>query len=121
MYANTHVHANNSLGTRVNNNNPPRCGTSSGHHTVRKGEYPDSRKRQTCLLPPETLLRPAVFTLSLRGTSAVRLTPVATGRDIYYSFYTVLVSDASTQTKPFNATLRAQTSTTHSTDLLYSF
>ena len=94
--------------------------TSNGHHTVRKGEYPDSRKRQKCLLPPDTLLRPAVFTLSLRGTSAVRLTPVATGRDIYYSFYTVLVSDASTQTKPFNATLRAQINTTLSTDLLYS-
>ena len=95
--------------------------TSNGHHTVRKGEYPDSRKRQKCLLPPDTLLRPAVFTFYTGGLARpVRLTPVSTGRDIYYSFYTVLVSDASTQARPFNATLRAQINTTLSTDLLYS-
>ena len=122
MYANTHVHANNSLGTRVNNNNPPRCSNFQWSPHREKGSIPRLQDETKMPLPSRYLITPGRLYPVTWGTCAVRLTPVAcsTGRDIYYSFNSVLVSDASTQTRPFNATLRAQINTTLSTDLLYS-
>ena len=85
-----------------------------------KGSIPRLQDETEMPLPSRYLITPCRLYLLHWGTSAVRLTPVSTGRDIYYSFYPVLVSAASTQTRPFNATLRAQINTALSTDLLYS-
>ena len=108
------VLANNSLGTRVNNSNPPRCKNVQYFLHREKGQKP--RLRDGAITPPpfRYLITPCRLYPITWGTCEMRLTPGAAGCRLYYSFYSVLASDASTQTKPFNAH-------TARTDLHYSF